>query len=88
MVVEWVYWLTRAGSRAWLCYTFTARWLAVTRRLPWRLMGFLDDAYRLGLLRMVGPVCQFRHSELQDHLAASLPAIKSGRDNAIGIAAG
>jgi hypothetical protein len=32
-------------------------------------MGFLDDAYRLGLLRIVGPVYQFRHAALQDHLA-------------------
>ncbi len=42
---------------------------AAQRRLPWRIMGFLDDAYRLGLLRVVGPVYQFRHAELQDYLA-------------------
>jgi len=35
--------------------------------LPLRLMRFLDDAHRLGLLRAVGPAYQFR--ELQDHLA-------------------
>lgn len=60
-----------AGGRAWLYYAFAARLLAVTGRLPWRLMGFLDDAYRLGLLRMVGPAYQFRHAELQDHLAGT-----------------
>jgi hypothetical protein len=32
-------------------------------------MKFLEDAYRLGLLRVVGPVYQFRHAALQDHLA-------------------
>jgi hypothetical protein len=32
-------------------------------------MGFLDDAHRLGLLRTAGSVYQFRHAELQDHLA-------------------
>jgi hypothetical protein len=58
------------GSRAWLCCVVAARWLAVTGRLPWRLMDFLDDAYRLGLLRTVGPAYQFRHAELQDHLAS------------------
>ncbi|MDF5754668.1 hypothetical protein [Spongiactinospora sp. TRM90649] len=36
--------------------------------LPWRLMRFLDDAHRVGLLRAVGPVYQFRHAELRDHL--------------------
>jgi len=43
-------------------------------RLPWRVVGFLDDAYRLGLLRVVGPVYQFRHAELQDHLAPPHPS--------------
>jgi hypothetical protein len=33
-------------------------------------MSFLDDAHRLGLLRTVGPIYQFRHAELQDHLTA------------------
>ena len=47
---------------------------AAQRRLPWRIMGFLDDAYRLGLLRVVGPVYQFRHAELQDHLAPPHPS--------------
>lgn len=27
--------------------------------------------HRLGLLRAVGPLYQFRHAELHDHLAAS-----------------
>jgi hypothetical protein len=40
------------------------------RRTPFRLMRFLDDAHRLGLLRQVGAVYQFRHAALQDHLAA------------------
>jgi hypothetical protein len=34
-------------------------------------MPFLDDAHRLGLLHAVGPVYQFRHAELHDHLAAT-----------------
>jgi hypothetical protein len=34
-------------------------------------MPFLDDAHRLGLLHAVGPRYQFRHAQLQDHLAAT-----------------
>jgi hypothetical protein len=34
-------------------------------------MDFLDDAHRVGLLRTAGAVYQFRHAELQDHLAKS-----------------
>jgi hypothetical protein len=41
--------------------------------LPRKLMPLLDDAHRLGLLRAVGPIYQFRHAELQDHLAATYP---------------
>jgi hypothetical protein len=36
-------------------------------------MDFLDDAHRLGLLRTVGPIYQFRHADLHDHLAAHHP---------------
>ncbi|MEU4678887.1 hypothetical protein [Micromonospora sp. NPDC023737] len=45
--------------------------LFVSRRLPWRLMGFMEDSHRLGLLRQVGAVYQFRHADLQDRLAAT-----------------
>jgi hypothetical protein len=44
--------------------------LPLTRRLPWRLIAFLDDACRLGVLRQAGAVYQFRHARLQDHLTA------------------
>ncbi|MFT7841434.1 hypothetical protein Q5530_35315 [Saccharothrix sp. BKS2] len=49
---------------------------AVDRKLPWRLMSFLEDAYRLGLLRRVGDVYQFRHAELQDRLAHTYDALR------------
>jgi hypothetical protein len=54
---------------AWLGFVVTSRWLAFRGKLPWKIMGFLDDAHRLGLLRTAGSVYQFRHAELQDHLA-------------------
>lgn len=44
--------------------------LAVRWRIPVRLMPFLKDAYKRGVLRTVGPVYQFRHSQLQDRLAS------------------
>lgn len=48
----------------------TRRWLALRRRLPWSLMGFLSDAHRRGVLRQAGAVYQFRHIEMQDRLAS------------------
>lgn len=44
-------------------------WLAVRGHTPLRLMSFLADAHRLGVLRQVGPFYQFRHAVLQDRLA-------------------
>ncbi|MEU7856224.1 NACHT domain-containing protein [Nonomuraea sp. NPDC049141] len=56
---------------AWLVCTIAVARLALQHRLPWQVMDFLDDAHRLGLLRAVGPVYQFRHAALHDHLAAA-----------------
>ncbi|WP_242903025.1 NACHT domain-containing protein [Actinomadura terrae] len=36
---------------------------------PWKLMDFLDEAHRRGVLRRVGPVYQFQHVFLQSELA-------------------
>ncbi|MEU3491144.1 NACHT domain-containing protein [Streptomyces massasporeus] len=44
--------------------------LAVRRGTPWNLMAFLKDAHeKRGMLRQVGDVYQFRHIDLQRHLA-------------------
>jgi hypothetical protein len=43
--------------------------LHTRRKLPWRLGRFLDACYELGILRVSGTAWQFRHRELQDHLA-------------------
>jgi hypothetical protein len=53
----------------WGAFAITRCWLALSRRLPWRLMRFLDDAHRLGLLRQVGPAYQFRHEDLKEYFA-------------------
>ncbi|GAA3052723.1 NACHT domain-containing protein [Streptomyces glomeratus] len=53
---------------AWLAFSAATYRLSRQGRLPYPLMPFLDDAHRLGLLRAVGPVYQFRHQALRDHL--------------------
>jgi NACHT domain-containing protein/transcriptional activator len=57
-------------TRAWGNYFVHHVWLAATGRLPWRLMHFLDDAHRRGVLRQAGGVYQFRHARVQERLAA------------------
>ncbi|MFH8371150.1 hypothetical protein [Streptomyces sp. NPDC018031] len=60
-------------------FTHSATWSAalacwqLRRRYgtPLRLLRFLDDAHRRGVLRTVGPVYQFRHARLRERLASS-----------------
>ena len=44
-------------------------WLPLTGRLPWAVVAFLDDAHERGVLRRAGAVYQFRHAQLEVHLA-------------------
>ncbi|MFB4277437.1 hypothetical protein ACBJ59_19255 [Nonomuraea sp. MTCD27] len=74
-----VYGLVAGRHHAWLACLVAMVRLAVTGRLPWRVMRFLDDVHRLGLLRTVGPVYQFRHADLHDHLAATAPTRRHRR---------
>ncbi|CAM5537429.1 hypothetical protein STANM309S_02894 [Streptomyces tanashiensis] len=56
-----------------LFHTMTFRYLVflvlARRILPWRLGRFLRACHRAGILRTSGAAYQFRHLELQDHLA-------------------
>jgi hypothetical protein len=54
---------------AWGSFAIARGWLALRRRLPWRLMSFLADAHQRGVLRQAGAVYEFRHIELQRRLA-------------------
>jgi hypothetical protein len=47
-------------------------WLAIKGSLPFRLIGFLDEAHRRGLLRQTGGAYEFRHALLRDSLDAAL----------------
>ncbi|MGW1594960.1 NACHT domain-containing protein [Streptomyces sp. NPDC002343] len=55
---------------AWAEFVASRTFLAIRRKVPWRLMLFLQDAHeQRGVLRQIGTVYQFRHIELQRHLA-------------------
>ncbi len=66
---------------AWLACAAAILPLAIAKQLPARIMDFLEDAHRLGLLRTVGPIYQFRHAFLHDHFAAHPTDIGSTRRN-------
>lgn len=46
-------------------------WLALTGRLPWRIMTFLDEAHCRGVLRQSGAHYEFRHLRMQQRLASA-----------------
>ena len=50
-------------------YLVTVSVLRARQQIPLRLLSFLDDTHRLGILRQTGSVYQFRHAKLQDRLA-------------------
>ncbi|MEV7190423.1 NACHT domain-containing protein [Streptomyces sp. NPDC093510] len=62
-----VFCIPAAGGLAALRYF--ALLLHTRKKLTWRLGRFLDACYQLGILRVAGTAWQFRHRELQDHLA-------------------
>lgn len=61
----------RFAAGAWGQFLLARVWLASSGRLPWRLMAFLADAHRRGVLRQAGGVYQFRHALLRDRLAVT-----------------
>lgn len=62
--------LAGISRSAWVDFVESRAYLAVGHKLPWRLMSFLQDAHEhRGVLRQIGTVYQFRHIELQRHLA-------------------
>jgi hypothetical protein len=52
----------------WLRFTVARLWSAARKHTPLRIMLFLHDAHRRGILRRIGPVYQFRHARLLEHL--------------------
>ncbi|MEU8144896.1 hypothetical protein [Nonomuraea sp. NPDC048901] len=68
-LVGLIFGLILGSHHAWLAYHLTIPRLATRRWLPLRTMSFLEDAHRVGLLRIEGPYYQFRDTLLQEHLA-------------------
>ncbi|MEU8923105.1 NACHT domain-containing protein [Kitasatospora sp. NPDC048545] len=60
--------LMLTGLSWWGRWTATRAVFAVRGKLPWRILEFLEDAHRLGILRKVGGIHQFRHAGLQQRL--------------------
>ncbi|WOX26653.1 NACHT domain-containing protein [Streptomyces solicathayae] len=58
---------TLLGS-TWGSYQVSRTWFSLTRRLPWPLLKFLDNARSLGVLRQNGAVYQFNHARIQTQL--------------------
>lgn len=61
--------IAAAAASPWIGYRVAHGWLAFQRKVPWRLMAFLDDSYKRSVMRQVGAAYQFRHLQLQKRLA-------------------
>ena len=66
----WAGAVSRIEVPSWPNWLLAHSWLALTRQLAWRLMKFLAQAHKLGVLRQTGPIYQFRHIELEHRLAS------------------
>lgn len=76
LVAFWLFFGIGIGATtAWSWFGLTRIWLALQGRTPLRLMAFLDDAHRRGVLRRVGPTHEFRHARLRTYLASPKPAV-------------
>jgi hypothetical protein len=54
---------------AWPRWLIARGWITLAGRVPPRLITFLEDAHRRGVLCQIGAAYQFRHVELQHRLA-------------------
>ncbi len=66
--------LAHSSGQIWIA----ALWLHAQARTPLRIIKFLEDARRRGIMRTVGAVYQFRHATFQERLAAN--ATTSAKD--------
>lgn len=58
-------WLLRSS---WWNFLVARSWLAFRGKTPLRLMSFLEDAHKRGILLQSGGLYQFRHARVQDRL--------------------
>ena len=61
----------------WGSFQLARAWFSVRRELPYRLMNFLDDAHRRGVLRSAGPRFEFRNHAVRGYFSdpARLPGV-------------
>jgi len=57
-------------NSAWGRWQLSRAWLAITGKVPWLLIEFLEDSHSRGILRQTGGFYEFRHLKLQERLAA------------------
>jgi hypothetical protein len=62
-----------ASGTAWCQFLFVRTRLAADGLLPWRVMDFLEDAQRWGILRPVGGCYEFRYQSMQKRLVTLYP---------------
>ena len=60
-------------SAPWGSFCLSRLEFALRRRLPPRLLGFMEDAHERGVLRKPGAAYQFRHARLQERLRSGGP---------------
>lgn len=68
LVAALVLWVPLA-VRTWPRFQVARTWLAARGDLPGDVMSFLRAGYKADALRPVGVVYQFRHRDIQEHLA-------------------
>ncbi len=61
------------ATSAWGRFALTRFILAMRHDMPWRLMTFLRDAERVGILRRLAPQYEFRSDLFRQHLAQDAP---------------
>jgi hypothetical protein len=80
--------LSALGSSAWVAlrkcatpwYCISIALLARRRKIPTRLLTFLESAYERGVLRQAGMVYEFRHARLLERLGSTAQHVMSNRD--------
>jgi hypothetical protein len=68
-------------NTAWPTFVLALLWFAARRKVPFRLIAFLNAAHASGLLRQEGPLFQFSHDHLRQRLARRFINRPSGRSS-------
>jgi YVTN family beta-propeller protein len=79
--IEVFLWLAPQRSAAFV-YSLAATAMIHRDQLPIRLLRFLEDAHRRGVLRQSGMTYEFRHARLAGHLKDRANSMPSGKSSA------